>query len=152
MKATTPWDHPKGIYNTGIVWKDIYAMRLAETYLLRAEAYLGKGDKQKAADDINVVRARANATPVDADDVDIDFILDERARELAVEEMRSCTLMRLGLLYDRVKKYSYILWADGSVEATKENTTIQPHNNLWPIPQTAIDLNSEATLEQNPGY
>ena len=61
---------------------DWYVIRLAETYLLLAEAYLNKGDKASAADAINVVRARAKAPLCTAADVTIDYILDERAREL----------------------------------------------------------------------
>jgi len=99
-------------------------MRLAETYLLRAEAYFRKGDSQSAANDINVVRNRAKAIPIDAGQVNIDFILDERARELVVEEPRMRTLIRMGLLYERVKRYN-----------NDSAKTIQPHNNLWPIPQ-----------------
>jgi len=152
MKATTPNDHPDGVINTGQVFKDIYAMRLAETYLLRAEAYLGKGRKDLAAGDINVVRARANAKPVAANDVDIDYILDERARELAVEEFRTLTLTRLGLLYDRTKRFSKIIWGNGNVEDSNAAKTIKTFNNLWPIPQTEIDLNGGAVMEQNPGY
>lgn len=58
-----------GLTNTSaaITYRDDYYMRLAETYLLRAEAYYGKGDKAKAAADINVVRARAKAIPVEAE-------------------------------------------------------------------------------------
>ncbi|MGC9344655.1 MAG: RagB/SusD family nutrient uptake outer membrane protein, partial [Bacteroidales bacterium] len=62
--------------------RDVYHIRLAETYLLRAEAYLGKGDKTNAANDINVVRRRSQAPDVSSDEVDIDYILDERLREL----------------------------------------------------------------------
>lgn len=65
-------------------FRDEYVFRLAETYLLRVEAYLDKGDKQSAADDINAVRNRAHATPVTPNEVDIDYILDERARLLVV--------------------------------------------------------------------
>src|SRR3546814_261922 len=78
-KITTPGQHPDGVYvdkslgtikNTaGALYRDRYMMRLAETYLLRAEAYLGKGDNQHAADDINEVRLRSNATPVAPGDV-----------------------------------------------------------------------------------
>ena len=104
-----------------------YMIRVAETYLLRAEAYLAKGDTQKAADDINVVRARANAPLCSASEVDIDYILDERTRELFGEEHRCITLNRLSCnpncgtyvtskyptqnenqsntLYERVRKY-----------------------------------------------
>lgn len=52
----------------GYTWKDCYFMRLAETYLNRAEAYIQLGEMQKAADDINVVRSRANAKPITASD------------------------------------------------------------------------------------
>ena len=104
-----------------------YMIRIAETYLLRAEAYLAKGDKQKAADDINVIRDRANAPRCSASEVDIDYILDERTRELFGEEHRCITLNRLSCnpncgsyvtdkyptqdettsntLYERVRKY-----------------------------------------------
>lgn len=153
MKCTTPWDHPEGTVSSGYIYTDYYMARLAETYLLRAEAFLGKGDKAKAAADINVVRARANVTPVNASDVDIYYILDERARELNIEEWRACTLYRLGLLYERVKdKCNKILLADGSFRPYSNGGYVQPHHNLLPIPQTEIDLNGAAVLEQNPGY
>src|SRR5690606_19674021 len=66
----------------GVTHKDWYALRFAETLLLRAEAYLGVGRPDLAAEDINKVRSRAHATPVSAAEVDIDYVLDERAREL----------------------------------------------------------------------
>ncbi len=126
---------------------DTYMMRLAETYLLRAEAYLGKGDKDNAAADINTVRARANATPVSSADVDIDFILDERARELHFEEFRLLTLMRLGKLVERVRLHN-------PMANFKYNTseTIFDYHSVWPIPESAIETNAEAVLTQNPGY
>jgi hypothetical protein len=120
---------------------DITKMRLAETYLLRAEAYFRKGDPDNAAADINVVRSRAKAIPISAGDVDIDFILDERARELVVEEPRRRTLGRMGLLYDRVVRFN-----------PSSSTTVQPHNELWPLPQKFIDSNIGAEIRQNPGY
>lgn len=120
---------------------DDYIFRLSGTYLLRAEAYLGKGDQTNAAADINMVRARANAAQVNPADVDLDYILDERARELCWEEIRLLTLMRLGKLVERVKKYNHV---------TQDN--ILDHQNLWPIPSGEIETNSEAELEQNPGY
>ncbi|MEJ7768886.1 MAG: RagB/SusD family nutrient uptake outer membrane protein [Chitinophagaceae bacterium] len=140
-KASSPYGHPQGYDPNGRLYTDIYAMRLAETYLLRAEAYLGKGDKANAAADINMIRARAKATPVNAANVDIAYILDERARELVAEEPRRLTLSRLGLLYDRVLKFNAV-----------SKGTIKPFNNLLPIPQNAIDANSGAVLNQNPGY
>src|SRR5690606_18150584 len=80
----------------GITHKDWYALRFAETLLLRAEAYLGTGNADLAAADVNRVRNRAQATPVSASDIDIDYILDERARELYGEEWRLVTLRRVG--------------------------------------------------------
>ena len=141
QKAAAPYGHPQGYDTNGALYTDIYAMRLAETYLLRAEAYLAKGDKINAAKDINVVRSRAKATLVDPEKVTIDYLLDERARELAVEEPRRLTLARFGLLKDRVKKYNPV-----------SAPTIQEFHNLWPIPQTEIDANLGAELTQNPGY
>jgi hypothetical protein len=140
-KASSPYGHPQGYDVNGRMYTDIYAMRLAETYLLRAEAYLGKSDKAKAAADINVVRARAKATPVDPSKVDINYILDERTRELVGEEPRRLTLSRLGVLYDRVVKYNSV-----------SKATVKPFHNLLPIPQNAIDANSGAELKQNTGY
>lgn len=151
-KITTPGDHPDELYadkTTGLLlssamvtYSDQYYARLAETYLIRAEAYLGKGDKTKAAADINKVRTRVNATPVASGDVTIDYILDERLRELAYEEHRRLTLARLGMVYERTSKYND--YDDGK--------TIQPYHELFPIPYSEIERNTEAVLEQNPGY
>jgi hypothetical protein len=115
--------------------------RLAETYLLRAEAYLGASNPAAAAADINTVRARSNAAPVLAGNVNIDYILDERIRELGVEEKRLLTLMRLGKWYDRVVKCNPF-YASAAL----------PKYNLWPIPQSEIERNTGAALGQNPGY
>ena len=132
-----------GDITTGRTFTDIMVYRLAETYLLRAEAYFRKGEIDKAAADINVVRARANAKPVMAAQVSLDYILDERARELTVEEPRRRTLTRMGNLVERVKQYN--LRAD-------TRNSIQPKHLFFPIPQSAIDANFSAKLEQNPGY
>lgn len=121
--------------------KDAYLMRLAETYLLRAEAYIRKGDPGKAAEDINVLRVRANAAPVTSGDVNMDYLLDERLRELYVEELRMVTLCRMGLLYDRDKKYN-----------EKSGVSIEPYHNLWPIPYSEIERNTDAEITQNTGY
>lgn len=128
---------------SGRTYQDFIVYRLAETYLLRAEAYFRMGDREHAATDINVVRGRANATLIDAADVTEDFILDERARELITEEPRRRTLVRMGRLVDRVRQYSIR-------ELTRNS--IQDHHQWWPIPQSAIDANIGRRLEQNPGY
>ncbi|MEQ6118785.1 RagB/SusD family nutrient uptake outer membrane protein [Reichenbachiella sp. MALMAid0571] len=128
----------------GRIFKDWYIMRLAETYLLRAEAYHLNGDNGSAAADINAVRNRAQATSVTAGDVDLDLILDERARELHFEEYRMNTLLRMGKLAEYLRKYH---------SATLENGyTIPDHYNLMPIPSSEIEANKDAVLEQNTGY
>ncbi|MGJ1448602.1 RagB/SusD family nutrient uptake outer membrane protein [Sphingobacterium spiritivorum] len=118
-----------------------YMARLSETYLLRAEAYLGKGSTNLAADDINVIRKRANAPEVSPGDVNIDYILDERLRELYMEEFRAVTLARLGKLYDRTHRFN-----------PKSGLSIEQYHNLWPIPSNEISSNKDAILAQNPGY
>lgn len=128
---------------------DQYIFRLSETYLLRAEAYLGKGNLAAAAADINVIRARANALPVSSGDVNIDYILDERARELHIEEQRTMTLMRLGsdILVNRVRTHNPFY--NGRLSNLN---VIHDYNKFFPIPQSEIERNTEAVLEQNPGY
>lgn len=134
---------------SGNTSKDFSRMRVAETYLLRAEAYFRKGDLENAAKDINVVRGRAKATLINASKVTEDFILDERTRELIVEEPRLRTLIRMGRLVDRVRKYN----SEPSVpNGPSSGKTIQDFNKFWPIPQKVIDANTGAKFEQNPGY
>lgn len=122
--------------------KDQYVMRLPETLLLRAEAYIAKGDKMNALADVNTIRARARAPLATINQMTLDYILDERVRELYGEEFRMLTLMRLNLLFDRVKKFG------GSIQSS----TVASRNNLLPIPQAEIDKNIGAKLIQNPGY
>ncbi len=146
MKLSEPLRHTNSLKTSGggTSFKDIYGIRLAETLLLRAEAYLGLNNKAASAADINLIRNRAKATPVAEANVTIDYILDERARELYAEEHRYITLLRLGKLVERVTKYNS--------NPLRWGASIQSHNNLWPIPQTEIDLNINAVLTQNPGY
>ncbi len=149
-KATTI-DHPSSMYlnpttgqltsAAGATYLDQYMFRLAETYLLRAEAYLALDDLINAADDINAVRSRSNASPAEPSDVTIDYILDERMREFGVEEKRRITLMRLGLLYDRVVRLNPYYAGE-----------ILEIYNVWPIPAAEIERNKDAVLTQNPGY
>lgn len=144
----------------GGTFSDQYMFRLAETYLLRAEAYVRLSKFTEAAADINEVRNRANATPVTAADLNttgvsgiagLDYILDERIRELGIEEKRRLTLGRLGedIFYNRVTAYNpYYSGAYG----TRPAVTFLKTYTLYAIPQTAIDANKDAVLEQNPGY
>ncbi|OQP59607.1 hypothetical protein A3860_37000 [Niastella vici] len=131
-------------HDNGRTYKNWYIMRLPETYLLRAEAKLAAGDPGGAASDINVIRTRAHATPVVAGDVTIDLILDERARELYMEEFRLNTLMRLGKLPEYLKKYNGDVIANGYIP--------DPKVNKLPIPNSVIQANTGAELTQNTGY
>jgi hypothetical protein len=126
--------------------KDIIMMRFGETYLLLAEAQFKQGKLDAAAASINVIRNRANATPIVAADVTLNFILDERVRELVGEENRRLTLMRTGTLVERANRLNQ----DASSINMLNNLTDK--NLLFPIPQSEIDLNKDAVLEQNPGY
>ena len=140
MKMGSDW-HYNADPSNGFA-QESYAIRLAETYLVRAEAYMKAGDNLKAADDINAVRNRAGAIAVTPGEVTIDYILDERIRELFGEELHTLTLTRLGLLYDRTKRFGQ--------ETSRQ--TVAEKNNLMPIPQAVIDANSLADFPQNPGY
>ncbi len=120
--------------------KDRVKFRLAETYLLKAEACIRQGKTQDAADAINIVRRRAHASEITAAQATMDFLLDERIRELVGEELRRFTLVRTGKLVERVKKYNPF------------SKDMDEHHTLWPIPQYIIDSNTGADFPQNNGY
>jgi hypothetical protein len=149
--SITKWGafDPNDVFGYTMV-KDFILMRLGETYLLLAEAQFKQGKLQQAADNINVLRQRAFANyptegKVQATDITMDFILDERARELIGEENRRMTLMRTGTLVTRALSLN-------ANDAAKPITGLTNTNLLLPIPLTEIQLNKDATLEQNPGY
>jgi hypothetical protein len=141
VPQTNKWNQydPNDPFGAGMI-KDVIIMRLGETYLLKAEAQFRQGKTAEAAITINILRSRANAAPITGSDVTLDFILDERARELLAEENRRMTLMRTGQLVNRV------------IGRGQKITGISATNLLLPIPQTEINLNKDAVLEQNPGY
>ena len=125
--------------------KDIILMRLGETYLLLAEAQFKQGKLGPAATTINTLRARSNASPITQGQLSLDFILDERARELVGEENRRMTLMRTKTLVDRATRLN-------AVSPINQMSGLQQKHLLMPIPQAEINLNKDAKLEQNPGY
>jgi hypothetical protein len=128
--------------------------RLADVYLLRAEANIRAGRPAAAIPDLNVIRERAasNSANRASNDVDvtafnaspIDYLLDERERELAGEEQRFFTLTRQGpaIFLRRVKAYN------------STASAVQAFHMLRPIPQTQIDRTEggKAAFPQNPGY
>ncbi len=140
---TTKWNHYIATDPVGnSSFKDITMMRFGETYLLLAEAQFKQSRPGDAAISINVLRNRALAATVSASDITLDFILDERVRELIGEENRRMTLVRTGTLVERAKRLN------------KEKTlaTIQEFHKLWPLPFSEIALNKDAVLGQNTGY
>lgn len=138
---------PDQQFNTTGSRRDIFLARLAETYLIRAEAYIKLGGKQtEAKNDINVVRTRAGAANIVEADATVDYILDERAREFAGEYNRWNDLKRTGKLSTLVPLHNTDVPSDASMKGNDGKFKI-----LRPIPQDAIGLNS-ATITQNPGY
>ncbi|MFY0652823.1 MAG: RagB/SusD family nutrient uptake outer membrane protein [Cyclobacteriaceae bacterium] len=91
--------------------RDMYVMRVAEAYLIRAEAKFWQGNNAGAADDINAVRQRANAitmyTATDVMNDGIGAILDERNRELCGEEWRHDELVRVSVILAKTQKPCY---------------------------------------------
>lgn len=125
----------------GDQYNDQVYLRLAETYFLKAEAELLLKRLADAAETLNIVRQRSNASKITASDVNIDFILDERSRELVVEEHRRYTLIRVGKLIERAKKYNF-----------NGGQFITERDQLYPIPQEVIDANLTLPMPQNPGF
>jgi hypothetical protein len=150
---------------------DWYIFRLAETYLLRAEAYFWKGQLGPAANDINTVRDRANAPLITAGEVTIDYIFDERARELYMEEPRHSEMVRASYIMAAENRNGYSMdsfsednWFYDRVIELNDNyhesepiwrgdvSHIDPYNVLMPIPQSVIEANTQGNINQNEGY
>lgn len=133
---------------------DVVLARLGEAYLIAAEAYQQMGDNTNAARYINLLRQRPgtiksgyeSAMTVADSDINIDFILDERARELAGEYVRWFDLKRTHKLVEYVTRYN----EDGVTDADMRGAD-GAYKILRPIPQDAIDKNQTA-MQQNPGY
>jgi hypothetical protein len=144
--STTKWGafDPNDTFGYAMI-KDFIMMRLGETYLLMAEAQVKQGKNAEAAASINILRTRARAPLVTGSQMTMDFILDERARELIGEENRRLTLMRTGTLVDRAIRLN-------ATDAVHPTVGIVAKNLLLPIPLSEIQLNKDAVLEQNPGY
>ncbi|MDJ1495248.1 RagB/SusD family nutrient uptake outer membrane protein [Cytophagaceae bacterium DM2B3-1] len=148
---TTKWYQfdPNDTFGYAMI-KDFILMRLGETYLLLAEAQFKQGKLEEAAASINVLRERAfpdypTVGKVSASDITLDFILDERVRELIGEENRRMTLMRTKTLVDRATRLN----SNNPVNPLRGLTST---HLLMPIPLSEIQLNKDAVLEQNPGY
>jgi hypothetical protein len=132
--------------------RDFFAFRLSDTYLMLAEAQLAAGKVKEATDAINVVRRRAGwadkkaAMEIKESQMTFEFLMEERARELAGEQIRWMDLKRWGNLVDRVKKHN-----------PQAAANVAERHMVRPIPQTQIDRSAKnaegvSVFAQNPGY
>ena len=118
---------------------NIIIFRLAEMYLIRAEARVALDNLAGAEEDINVLRERANAPTVTlTSKSQMESVVEwERYYELAYEGHRWYDLVRTGRIHDVMTAYSSN-WKDTY--------------NLWPVPQREILNNPSLAGNQNPGY
>jgi len=141
--AAAPHAHPD------FVDTDFPMFRLADVYLMYAEAFLrgGGGDITTALGYVNAIRTRAyapNAVPaITSTQLTLDFILDERGRELFWEGHRRTDLIR----FDKFTTAAYLWPWKGNVAS---GAATQSYRNLFPIP--SADRGANPTLQQNPGY
>lgn len=151
-------------------YTDQYIFRLAETYLNRAEARWWQGDLKGATEDVNIIRRRAKAPELPEGSVTLEQILDERARELFLEDHRKTELTRIAYLKAKLGADGYSLenfseknwYYDRIMEKNnffKEQYfydtnafVMEPYHVLWPIPQNAIESNTQGRINQNYGY
>jgi len=134
--------------------KDVIVMRLAEMYLIAAEAEFRLGNNAAAADYINVLRTRAAkpgqvaAMQITASDINADFILAERARELAGEYVRWFDVKRMKNGQNGNESFSSFI-----KRMNPDITKVEDFHRLRPIPiaeQQALE--NWAEFGQNPGY
>jgi starch-binding outer membrane protein, SusD/RagB family len=126
-------------------YKDLIAYRLAETYLMGAEAHWRNGNNAKAIAYLNKVRSRAGLD--DATSIDLQAIMDENARELCFEGKRWFFLKRIGKLVSQVNQYHKF----GSTTTNIVAFPMKDHQVRWPIPQSQMDVMG-SSFPQNTGY
>ncbi len=132
--------------------RDFLVFRLAETYLILAEAQLLQSKTTEAAAAVNMGRRRAAwpgkeaAMTITPAQMNMDMIYEERGRELMGEQIRWMDLKRWGKLVERVQKYN-----------PQAAANVKEIHNLRPIPQTQIDrtekdASGKSLFQQNPGF
>ncbi|MFN3782340.1 MAG: RagB/SusD family nutrient uptake outer membrane protein [Spirosomataceae bacterium] len=126
---------------------DYPMFRLADAYLMYAEAVLRGGtggDVATALGYVNLLRQRAyGGTSGNVNSINLDFILDERSRELYWEATRRTDLIR----FNKFTGSDYVWQWKGGVQAGRG---VSDHLKLYPIP--ASDIVANPNLKQNPGY
>ncbi|MDP4210173.1 MAG: RagB/SusD family nutrient uptake outer membrane protein [Bacteroidota bacterium] len=152
------YDDPNRANFQDVSGRPFIVSKLSETYLIAAEAALQAGHPADAVPLLNTIRERAAYRPglsatdlaarklamdIDVSKVTLDFIMDERTRELCGESKRWPDLAVRGLLVRRVKAHN----PDGA-------TNVKDFHMLKPIPLTQLDAISDPDKAkyQNPGY
>lgn len=136
-------------HNSQFIDMDFFLMRAAEAYLIAAEADArinGGNISATGLGYINALRIRANAQTVEAADCTLDYILDERSRELYYEGFRRTDLVRYGY-FGGANSGKYLWEWKGGVKAGQG---IDAYLNIFAIPYE--DKNANPNLTQNPGY
>jgi hypothetical protein len=133
-------------YNAAYACTDFPIFRLADAYLMRAEALHRMGNDADAVKDVNIIRERAygdNSGDITADQLTDKFLLDERGREFYYEAQRRTDLIRFGQFTDG----NYVWqWKGNAYEGTQTDS----HLNLFPIPGDEVSANPN--IKQNTGY
>ena len=138
-------------YNTAYACTDFPVFRLADAYMMRAEALYrlgGAANVAAAVDDINLIRQRAYGNSdgdITSADLSLEFILGERAKEFYYEAQRRTDLVRFGMFTGGAYLWQ---WKGGTFEGT--NTS--DHLDLFPIPGDEIAANPNYNGQNNPGY
>lgn len=125
---------------------DFPIFRSAEMNLIYAEAVVRgatTGNTATAVALINDLRARAHTELIGTTDLTLDFIIDERGRELYWEGFRRTDLIR----FNRFVEDTYLWPWKGGVGS---GAAVPAYRKLFPLPNT--EINSNSNLEQNPGY
>lgn len=148
-----------GTYNAKGEWQPNYdatsfmttcqpIIRLADIYLMYTECFIngGAGDRQKALDYINLVRARAGSPAFNVAELTKKNLMDERSRELYLESVRRTDLIRNGMF---VGPQQTVWQLKGNINNI-QGSRIADKYALYPIPVAV--LNSQPEFKQNPGY
>ena len=128
------------------VTTDFPMFRLADVYLMYAEAVVrggGGGSLGEAVEYVNKLRTRANSSPITSGNLNLDFLINERSRELYWEGHRRQDLIRFGRFTGG--NYNWA-WKGGS----PSGIALPGHLNVYPMP--ANNMSANPNLTQNPGY
>jgi len=131
--------------------------RIAEQYLIAAEAYAAQGDLQ-AATYLNALKKSRIASYTDKEYNSVDLLMveirDERHKELVAEGFRLVDLKRWGLGVDRANSYqdANLTMLPGANQTTALVKSADDFRMVWPIPKAETDVNPQIKDQQNPGY